>query len=179
MDEISLLVICQPVIFNPSTFISNQTDIKIVKPPIMVPSMFAILVNTPTAKNYDISSVNAFMYGASPMPESLLLRTMRTSSKLCVIAVVSDTPEGKAITPKSVEEQYRGLIGGFKVPRTVQIRSPSEPLPKSGAGRILKTVLREKYWKDAARDDIYAKKETDFLRLIIQNEFSSSTLFLE
>jgi len=35
------------------------------------------------------------------------------------------------------------------VPRSVTIRS--EPLPKSGAGKILKRNLRAPFWKDKAR----------------------------
>jgi len=276
---------------------------------IMVPTMFAMIVNTPEAKNFDVSSVKAFLYGASPMPEAVLLKAMElfptanfvqgygmtetaplltilpaechkkgskvlTSvgkavanvqikivdengkelpcgsvgeivakgpnvmlgywgqpkttasafkngwmntgdggymdadgfifikdrlkdmivsggenvysaevenciSKLsgiaesavigvpdeklveavCAIVVTTDTPEGKAITPESVEAHCRTLIGGFKVPRKIIVRPPTEPLPKSGAGKILKTVLREPFWKNATRQDIYANKE--------------------
>jgi len=79
---------------------------------------------------------------------------------VAAIVVVSDTPEGKAITEKSLEEHCRSLIGAFKVPRKIVLRPPSEPLPKSGAGKILKTQLREPFWKGAVRQDIYAKKET-------------------
>jgi long-chain acyl-CoA synthetase len=43
----------------------------------------------------------------------------------------------------------RKHIGGYKVPRSVAIRS--EPLPKSGAGKILKRNLRDPYWKDKER----------------------------
>ena len=42
----------------------------------------------------------------------------------------------------------RGRIAGFKVPREIEVRS--EPLPKSGAGKVLKNRLREPYW--ASRD---------------------------
>ena len=41
------------------------------------------------------------------------------------------------------------LIAGYKRPRSYEIRA--EPLPLSGAGKILKTELRKPYWKDAAR----------------------------
>lgn len=43
----------------------------------------------------------------------------------------------------------RQHIGGYKVPRSVAIRS--EPLPKSGAGKILKRNLRDQYWKGRER----------------------------
>ena len=35
----------------------------------------------------------------------------------------------------------RQLIAGYKCPRTVSLRS--EPLPLSGAGKVLKTMLRK------------------------------------
>ena len=42
----------------------------------------------------------------------------------------------------------RRSIAGYKVPRSVALQS--EPLPKSGAGKILKRSLRDEYW--AGRD---------------------------
>ena len=38
----------------------------------------------------------------------------------------------------------RGLTAGYEVPRSIELRE--EPLPKSGAGKLLKTVLREPFW---------------------------------
>jgi len=40
-------------------------------------------------------------------------------------------------------EHCRTLIAGYKVPRSIELRS--DPLPKSGAGKLLKSVLREAY----------------------------------
>jgi len=41
-------------------------------------------------------------------------------------------------------EHCRRRIAGFKVPRSVEIRN--EALPKSGAGKVLKSELREPFW---------------------------------
>jgi long-chain acyl-CoA synthetase len=38
----------------------------------------------------------------------------------------------------------RTLIAGYKVPKAIELRD--EPLPKSGAGKILKRELREPFW---------------------------------
>jgi long-chain acyl-CoA synthetase len=38
----------------------------------------------------------------------------------------------------------RGHIAGFKVPRSIELRT--EPLPKSGPGKVLKRELREPHW---------------------------------
>jgi long-chain acyl-CoA synthetase len=39
----------------------------------------------------------------------------------------------------------RELIAGYKVPKRIELRS--EPLPKSGAGKVLKRQLRAPYWE--------------------------------
>jgi long-chain acyl-CoA synthetase len=41
-------------------------------------------------------------------------------------------------------EHCRRLIADYKLPRRIELRT--EPLPKSGAGKILKRELREPYW---------------------------------
>ena len=38
----------------------------------------------------------------------------------------------------------RTLIADYKVPKVIDVRD--EPLPKSGAGKVLKRVLRDEYW---------------------------------
>ena len=41
-------------------------------------------------------------------------------------------------------EHCRELIAGYKLPRSFEFHA--EPLPKSGAGKILKRDLREPHW---------------------------------
>ena len=43
----------------------------------------------------------------------------------------------------------RASLGGFKVPRGIDLRD--QPLPKSGAGKLLKNRLREPYWAGRER----------------------------
>lgn len=52
---------------------------------------------------------------------------------------------GKSFTPEQLIAHCQKLIAGYKCPKSVEIRS--EPLPLSGAGKILKTVLREPHWR--------------------------------
>jgi len=59
------------------------------------------------------------------------------------------TKPGTSITVEEIVAVCREHIGGFKVPRSVVIRS--EPLPKSGAGKILKRSLRDPYWQGKTR----------------------------
>jgi long-chain acyl-CoA synthetase len=58
-----------------------------------------------------------------------------------VYAVVfSRTP----VTADDLVAHCRGRIAGFKMPRTIELRT--EPLPKSAAGKILKRELRDPHW---------------------------------
>ena len=56
------------------------------------------------------------------------------------VVVPRDDVEAEALI-----EHCRGLIAGYKVPRSLELRQ--EPLPKSGPGKILKRELREPYWE--------------------------------
>jgi long-chain acyl-CoA synthetase len=41
----------------------------------------------------------------------------------------------------------RSLIGGYKVPRSISLHT--DPLPKSGPGKVLKRELRAPFWEAA------------------------------
>ncbi len=58
--------------------------------------------------------------------------------------------EGRSeVTPEELIAHARQRIAGYKVPRTIELRH--EPLPKSGAGKVLKNVLREPFWAGQER----------------------------
>jgi long-chain acyl-CoA synthetase len=57
---------------------------------------------------------------------------------------------GESLTEEQLIEECRKYIGGYKVPRSVNIGT--EPLPKSGAGKILKRELRQPYWDAHSRN---------------------------
>ncbi len=61
--------------------------------------------------------------------------------------VVVDDPD--RISAEELLAHARRRIAGYKVPRTIELQS--EPLPKSGAGKVLKNVLREPFWTGHAR----------------------------
>jgi len=52
--------------------------------------------------------------------------------------------EGATATEAALIEHCHERIAGYKCPKSVEFRS--EPLPKSGANKILKTELREPHW---------------------------------
>ena len=56
-----------------------------------------------------------------------------------VHAVISLKP-GQTVTESDIVAHCRARIAGYKCPRTVSLRT--DPLPLSGAGKVLKTVLR-------------------------------------
>jgi len=66
-----------------------------------------------------------------------------------VHAVVVLHPD-QVLDEASMIAHCKALIAGFKCPRSVSFQS--EPLPLSGAGKILKTELRKPYWGEEARN---------------------------
>jgi long-chain acyl-CoA synthetase len=60
-----------------------------------------------------------------------------------VHAVVTVMP-GVSVSEAELIRHCRGLIAGYKVPRSIELRD--DPLPKSGAGKVLKAKLREPHW---------------------------------
>jgi long-chain acyl-CoA synthetase len=50
-----------------------------------------------------------------------------------------------AVTEAELAAHCREEIAGYKVPKRIELRE--EPLPKSGAGKVLKRELREPYWQ--------------------------------
>jgi long-chain acyl-CoA synthetase len=63
-------------------------------------------------------------------------------------AVVVLRPDS-TVDPDELVAHCRPLIAGYKLPRSIDVRT--EPLPKSGAGKILKRELREPFWSGADR----------------------------
>lgn len=60
-----------------------------------------------------------------------------------VHAIVRPKP-GASPTPEGLIAHCKALIANYKCPRSVSFRD--EPLPLSGAGKILKTELRKPFW---------------------------------
>ncbi len=57
--------------------------------------------------------------------------------------------EGTDPTEATIIDHARKSIAGYKVPKSVEIRS--EPLPLSGALKVLKRDLRARYWEGRER----------------------------
>jgi long-chain acyl-CoA synthetase len=57
--------------------------------------------------------------------------------------------EGAQVTEEEIQAHARGTIAGYKVPKSVEFRL--EPLPLSGALKVLKRDLRKPYWEEHDR----------------------------
>ena len=57
--------------------------------------------------------------------------------------------EGQEATPEELMEHCHQLIAGFKCPRSISFRK--DPLPLSGAGKVLKRELRAPFWEGRDR----------------------------
>lgn len=62
-----------------------------------------------------------------------------------VHAVVVPRSEVGEVTADELREHCRALIAGYKVPKQIDVTD--EPLPKSGAGKVLKRTLRAPFWE--------------------------------
>jgi fatty-acyl-CoA synthase len=62
-------------------------------------------------------------------------------------AIVVRKP-GQSVTEEEIIKHCRGKLAGYKIPKSVDF---VDELPKGGTGKILKTMLREKYWADYER----------------------------
>jgi acyl-CoA synthetase (AMP-forming)/AMP-acid ligase II len=56
---------------------------------------------------------------------------------------------GFSVTEAELQEHCRASLGGYKIPKAIDLRS--EALPKSGAGKILKRDLRAPFWEGRGR----------------------------
>ena len=57
---------------------------------------------------------------------------------------------GALVSADELIGHCRGLIAGYKCPKTLELRT--EPLPLSAAGKVLKHVLREPHWQGRERN---------------------------
>jgi long-chain acyl-CoA synthetase len=56
---------------------------------------------------------------------------------------------GASVTEDEIKAWTRERIAGYKVPKSVEFRA--EPLPLSGALKVLKRELRAPYWEGRER----------------------------
>jgi acyl-CoA synthetase (AMP-forming)/AMP-acid ligase II len=64
---------------------------------------------------------------------------------LCAVVEVRD---GSTLDLADLQEHCRGRIAGFKVPRHLEV---VEVLPRTPSGKVLRRVIRDRYWADRTR----------------------------
>ena len=57
--------------------------------------------------------------------------------------------EGQSVAEEELVQHCRQTIAGYKVPKSISFRD--DPLPLSGAGKVLKTELRKPFWEGQER----------------------------
>ncbi len=65
------------------------------------------------------------------------------------VVVLAAGGAAAGVDEDALRAHCRGRIAGFKLPRSFELRS--QPLPRSGAGKVLKNPLREPHWRDSGR----------------------------
>lgn len=65
------------------------------------------------------------------------------------VHAVAVLAEGEDVSVADLVAHCRGRVAGFKVPRSIELRTTA--LPKSGAGKILKRELRDPHWSGQER----------------------------
>ncbi len=100
-------------------------------------------------ENVYCTEVEEAIYGYPAVLEAAVFGVPDDKWGEVVHAVVVLRDGASDSAPQEIIDFCRGRIAEYKVPKAVEVRS--EPLPKSGPGKILKRELRAPYWKDQER----------------------------
>ncbi|MCV6613337.1 MAG: fatty-acid--CoA ligase, partial [Cellvibrionaceae bacterium] len=65
------------------------------------------------------------------------------------VHAIIQTKADNQTSEAEIIKHCKSLIAGYKCPRSISLQS--EPLPLSGAGKILKNELRKPYWEGMAK----------------------------
>lgn len=78
---------------------------------LLVPTMVNMMINFPGLKNYDLSAFRRVMYGASPMPEAVLLKAMKLLPNCAFMQGYGMTETSPLIT--FLDGKYHTLEGPY------------------------------------------------------------------
>jgi long-chain acyl-CoA synthetase len=92
-------------------------------------------------ENVYSSEVEAVLYAHDGVQEAAVIGVPHATYGEALLAVVVARP-GVPLDPQMLIEHCRGRIGGYKIPRRIELVAA---LPKSAMGKILKTELRRLY----------------------------------
>jgi acyl-CoA synthetase (AMP-forming)/AMP-acid ligase II len=98
-------------------------------------------------ENIASAEIERVIYGHAAVMECAVIAVPDDTWGEAPKAIVTLKP-GQQVTEAEIFALCREHLAGFKVPKTVEIVGS---LPKGGTGKILKRVLREKYWQGRPR----------------------------
>ena len=87
-----------------------------------------------------------FMHPAVREAAVIGIPSERWGEAVHAVVVLKD---GAHASAEAIIAHCRSLIGGYKVPRSVEFRD--QPLPTTPVGKVRKNVLRDPYWKDQGK----------------------------
>jgi acyl-CoA synthetase (AMP-forming)/AMP-acid ligase II len=99
-------------------------------------------------ENVYSGEVEAVIYAHPAVREAAVFGIPDSKWGELVMACVVLKP-GKTLTANELIEHCRQSLASYKIPRRVEFLDTD--LPKNGSGKILKRVLRERFWADQKR----------------------------
>lgn len=125
---------------------------------LLVPTMVNMMINFPGLKDYDLSSFRRVMYGASPMPEAVLLKAMKLLPNCAFMQGYGMTETSPLIT--FLEGKYHTLEGPYagrlssagRAGVTVELKIADQndnEVPRGKVGEVLTRGphVMKGYWK--------------------------------
>jgi long-chain acyl-CoA synthetase len=112
---------------------------------LLVPTMVNMLVNHPQLAEYDLSRLKQIFYGASPMPEAVLLKAMEVLPHISFVQAYGQTEASPVVTLLGPEYHtssgpYAGKLkaAGKAIPGTdlAIMDDQDNPLPQGEVGEI-------------------------------------------
>ena len=98
--------------FDPVSTMRAMQDYKIERL-LLVPTMINMLVNHPELEQYDLNSVRCIMYGASPMPESVIKKSLQVLPTTKMYQAYGQTETAPLITALPPERHvFDGPLAG-------------------------------------------------------------------
>ncbi len=122
---------------------------------VLVPTMVNMLINSGKIPSYDVSSLRRMLYGASPMPEAVLLRAMEALPNVQFTQGYGQTEAAPLITFLPPQYHFKGSaklsgagISGYGV-ETVVMDDNDQEVPRGTVGEICARGLNvmRGYWR--------------------------------
>ncbi|TFH67063.1 MAG: fatty-acid--CoA ligase, partial [Gemmatimonadales bacterium] len=108
--------------FDPTMVLRSMQDDGITQT-LLVPTMIGMVVNHPEVERYDLSGVQRVLYGASPMPERVIVRAMEVMPTTEFVQAYGQTETSPILT--ILESEYHVTSG----PKAGRLRSAGRALP--------------------------------------------------